>query len=373
MSERFIGLMSGTSLDGIDAVLVAFDGERIEQQAALCLPFSAEERQMLESLCQPGDNEIARLALADPLIARKSADAINTLLQQQQLKPDAIRAIGSHGQTVRHYPELGYTLQIGDPSLLAELTGITVVADFRRRDLAAGGQGAPLVPAFHAGQFRSSSCDRVIVNIGGISNISVLPKNQHSPVLGFDTGPGNLLLDDWYARHQQGAFDTDGAWAARGRVQPDLLARWLEDDYIRAPFPKSTGRERFNPEWLAAHLSDWDGRAEDIQATLCRFTAASIARGITLCGLSDAELYLCGGGAYNGQLRRDLAEELPGFTVMTTEALGIAPCWVEAVAFAWLARRTLNGQSGNLPSATRAMGARILGGIYPASAGAVRY
>lgn len=365
-TAKLIGLMSGTSLDGVDAVLVAFQGEQLQQVDALCLPFSDSELSALRVLCQPGDNEIALLAKADPMIARKSAKAVHQLLQRNRLHPAEIQAIGSHGQTVRHYPEQGYTLQIGDPSLLAELTGIQVVADFRRRDIAAGGQGAPLVPAFHAQQFRSHQVDRVIVNLGGIANISVLPKQSDLPVVGFDTGPANLLLDYWYQQHHQGLFDDNGAWAASGQIDRTLLERWLNDSYIQAPFPKSTGRERFNPEWLNQQLTGFSGKAEDVQSTLCRFTAASVALGIKQSGIDSGELYLCGGGAYNTQLRKDLAQELPDFKLETTEVLGIEPCWVEAVAFAWLAKRTLERKSGNLPSATHACGERILGGIYPA-------
>jgi anhydro-N-acetylmuramic acid kinase len=278
-----------------------------------------------------------------------------------------VRAIGCHGQTLRHRPADGYTLQIGNAALLAELTGITVVADFRSRDIASGGQGAPLVPAFHAEVLGHATIHRVIANLGGIANITDLPPG--GAVRGWDTGPGNMLLDAWIKRHQGTHYDRDGAWAVSGKADPGLLASLLKHDYLGLPPPKSAGREQFNLEWLDAILASHGQKRiapADVQATLLEFTATSLCEAIRRECPGMQELYVCGGGARNGALMRRIGALLPGARVDTTTALGIDPDWMEALAFAWLARQTLHGVPGNLPAVTGARGPRILGAIHPA-------
>lgn len=365
----FIGLMSGTSLDGIDAALVDFSSSSPQILAAHTFPLPIALRSELLWLCQPGDNEIERLGRADRALAMAFADAANQILQSSGIAASTVRAIGSHGQTIRHRPAPNaegpaFTLQIGDPNTIAELTGITTVADFRRRDIAAGGQGAPLVPAFHKAVFGGST-ERVIVNIGGMANITVLP--LHSPISGFDTGPGNALLDGWIRRHQALEYDRNGAWACGGNVHPQLLESLLADPFFAAPAPKSTGREHFNLEWLDQHLSQLQ-RIEpaDIQATLAELTAATIADAINQLPFAAAEVFACGGGAYNRDLMQRLQCRLPRCRLGHTGELGIAPEWVEAAAFAWLARATLAGLPGNEPAVTGAAGYRVLGSIFPA-------
>jgi anhydro-N-acetylmuramic acid kinase len=370
----YLGLMSGTSLDAVDAVLVEFTGKGPQLQHALSHPLPEALRTALLALCQPGDNEIERLGQADSWLGEVFAEAANRLLQEAQITPAAVRAIGNHGQTVRHHPdrEHGFSLQIGDPNRIAELTGITTVADFRRRDLAAGGQGAPLVPAFHNAVFRSTQQLRVILNIGGMANISVLPRDADEPVTGFDTGPGNVLMDAWIQHQRQQAFDRDGRWAAKGRVDERLLESLLGIDYFRQPPPKSTGRERFNLEWLEAQLGDSNHSlaAEDVQATLCELTAASIADAIGNFVTPEGvvEIVVCGGGARNVQLMRRLAARLPEANMLASDKLGLDAEWVEACAFAWLAQETLAGRPGNVPAVTGARRPVVLGGIYPAGA-----
>ncbi len=367
MSEGiFIGLMSGTSLDGIDAVAVRF-APAFELLGTHSEPLPPTLRAEILALCQPGDNEIERLAALDPALGRLFATAANQLLQRSGLKADQVSAIGSHGQTVRHRPGRHYSLQIGDPNLIAELTGITTIADFRRRDMAAGGQGAPLVPAFHAALFRCSRQDRVLLNIGGMANLTWLPADHNIAVRGFDTGPGNVLLDGWIAHHRGLAYDAGGDWARSGQVIPELLQRMLALPFFQAPPPKSTGREQFNLAWLQQQLAQL-GRhcdAADVQATLLELTARSAADAIRQQAAAEQlGVYLCGGGSHNGALRQRLAALLQPASVETTCALGLDPDWVEAVAFAWLACRTRAQQCGNLPAVTGASGPRILGGIY---------
>lgn len=365
MAELYIGLMSGTSVDAIDAVLVDLDHSppRLLQRHSQAWPHGL--REIALALNEPGDQELHRMALLDNAVARLFATAVNTLLRISGMPPAAIRAIGSHGQTVRHAPDAvePYTIQLGNPSLLAELTGVTVVADFRRRDLAAGGQGAPLAPAFHAAFLASDEEDRAVANIGGIANLTLLPATD-GPVIGFDTGPGNGLLDAWTARHLDAPLDRDGAWAASGRVIPELLERLLADPYFQRQAPKSTGREYFNLAWL-------DNATEafapvDVQATLTALTAYSIARELELHMPTARRLLVCGGGVHNVTLMARLRDALPTIVVQPTTVLGVDPDYLEAICFAWLAQRTLAGQPGNLPSVTGARGARILGGIYPA-------
>jgi anhydro-N-acetylmuramic acid kinase len=310
-------------------------------------------------------NELEREALAANALARCYADCVKALAAAA---PGPVRAVAVHGQTIRHRPELGFTRQTNNPALLAELTGIDVIADFRSRDVAAGGQGAPLVPAFHEARFGKRGQVRVVVNIGGIGNISVL--HGDGRVSGYDTGPGNVLMDLWIARHRNEAYDKDGAWAATGRVDDDLLGLLLDESYFRQPPPKSTGRDLFHAAWLDAQLARRPGLdPADVQATLTRLTAVSIARAIlaeTSAQPAQA-VYVCGGGAYNGVLLREIAVALGGqVPVMSTDTLGVAPNRVEALAFAWLGYRFLRRQPGNLPAVTGAAGPRILGALYPA-------
>lgn len=359
MSNLYAGLMSGTSLDGVDAVLADLGGPRPRILAHSHLPFDPALRAELLALNVPGDNELERAALAGNALARHYARAIGALDLPAR---GAVRAIGCHGQTVRHRPERGYTLQIGNAALLAELTGCEVVSDFRSRDVAAGGQGAPLAPAFHAAAFASPDEDRVALNLGGFANITWLPRA--GTVLGFDTGPANCLMDLWAARHLGKAHDEDGAWAAGGAVDGALLARMMEDPYFSAPPPKSTGRDLFNAAWLDARLRGGeDPRA--VQATLLELTARGISEAIARHATGARRVIACGGGARNGALMRRLASLLAPAAVESSDRHGIAPELVEAAAFAWLAQQAREGRTGNLPAVTGARGERGLGAIYP--------
>jgi len=364
-AERYVGLMSGTSLDGVDAVLAEIDSTGHPRLINThYLPYTDNLRAQLLALHASQPDEIHLAACAANELAQLYATAIEAVLDG--LAPDSVRAIGCHGQTLRHRPADGYTLQIGNAALLAELTGITVVADFRSRDIAAGGQGAPLVPAFHARVLQHPGRHHVIANIGGIANITDLPES--GPVRGWDTGPGNMLLDAWIKRHHGARYDRDGAWAASGSIQPRLLAALTQHAYLPLPPPKSAGREQFNLDWLDAILGKLDQTIDpaDVQATLLEFTALSLCDAVKReCGGVQA-LYVCGGGAHNGMLMQRITAHLPNVQVATTAALGIEPDWVEALAFAWLARQTLHHEAGNLPAVTGARGARILGAIYPA-------
>lgn len=366
-TERFIGLMSGTSLDGIDAVLAEITLEGTPQFiAGHYLPYPPSLRQRLIDLHVPQNNEIHLAALAAKELAHLYADAISGLLEKTAQPTKGIRAIGCHGQTLRHRPDVGYTLQIGDAALLTELSGITVVANFRSRDLAAGGQGAPLVPAFHAHVLRHPSIHRVIVNIGGIANITDLPPTGY--VRGWDTGPGNMLLDAWVQTHHDARYDKDGAWANSGTVNTTLLDKLLAHDYIHLSPPKSTGRDEFNLAYLKTLLGTFSVAINpvDVQATLLELTAQSLSQAIKQECRSAQEIYVCGGGVHNTALFDRIATLLAPIQVHSTAALGIDPDWMEALAFAWLARQTLHGLPGNLPEATGARGARILGAVYPA-------
>lgn len=356
--------MSGTSLDGVDAVLAEFSpGQAPRLLKTHYLPYSDALRAKLLALHAPQADEIDLAARAANELAELYACAVDALCADQVR--ESIRAVGCHGQTLRHQPARGYTLQIGNAALLAERTGLTVVADFRSRDIAAGGQGAPLVPAFHAHVLGDASRHRIIANLGGIANVTDLPPG--GPVRGWDTGPGNMLMDAWIQRHRQQRYDRDGAWAASGTVNPELLGRLLAHPYLASPPPKSAGREQFNLDWLGNLLAQQPAIApQDVQASLLEFTAASLAHAIKNECRHAQEIYVCGGGAHNSQLMTRLAELLPGTRVATTAVLGIDPDWVEAMAFAWLARQTLHRQPGNLPAVTGARGPRILGAIYPA-------
>ncbi|WP_374441874.1 anhydro-N-acetylmuramic acid kinase [Pseudomonas panipatensis] len=359
----YLGVMSGTSLDGLDIALIE-QGDTTTLLAHHYIPMPSALRAELLALCASGPDEVARAACAENEWVRLAAQGIAELLERQQLPISKIRAIGSHGQTVRHEPQRGFTVQIDNPALLAELTGIDVVADFRRRDVAAGGQGAPLVPAFHQALFGNER-QRAILNIGGFSNVSLLAPGE--PVRGFDCGPGNVLLDSWI-QHQRGeAFDHDGAWAASGQVNADLLTRFLADDFFAARGPKSTGRERFNLTWLQAMLKETPHLpAADVQATLLELSARSIAESLLHAQPGCEEVLVCGGGAFNAALMARLAAYLPRAHVASTAACGVAPEWMEAMAFAWLAHRFLERQPGNCPEVTGASGVRILGALYPA-------
>ncbi|MDK9703790.1 MAG: anhydro-N-acetylmuramic acid kinase [Sulfuritalea sp.] len=358
-----IGLMSGTSLDGVDAVLVDFSDSPPHTLATFWLPYSAAIRHQALQLQAAQHDEIHSAALLANELARCYAEAVQQLLAKAGVDATRIAAIGCHGQTVRHQPAAGYSVQINNPALLAELAGISVIADFRSRDIAAGGQGAPLVPAFHAAVFGSSERHRVILNIGGIANLTDL--NPGKPVRGFDCGPGNLLLDAWIERHEGLRYDEGGNWAGQGRLLPGLLESLLGSPFFNATPPKSCGRDEFNLPWLEGHLAGSE-RPEDVQATLLELTSLSATQAIARwCGKPD-ELFVCGGGARNQALMASLQRRLPDCRVAGTDSLGQPADWVEAVAFAWLAWRTLHGEAGNLADVTGAKGPRILGAIYPA-------
>ncbi len=355
--------MSGTSLDGVDAALVDFSGDRPRLQASHYQPYPDALKEALLELHEPAHDELHRSQLIANRLAQEYAAATNALLAKAGIGAGAVRAVGCHGQTVRHRPELGYTIQLGNSSLLAELSGITVVGDFRSRDIAAGGQGAPLVPAFHDQALRDPTVHRVIVNIGGISNLTSLPPG--AATTGFDCGPGNLLMDAWIMRHQGKPYDQDGRWAASGRVLPGLLQALLAEPFFAAAPPKSSGRDLFNLAWLEEHLRGKEAPA-DVQATLAALTVHAIADSIRRYCPTATEVYLCGGGAHNGALAAGLKQSLPECRIEATDALGIDADWMEAIAFAWLARQAVNSQPANLPAVTGARHPCVLGAIYPA-------
>jgi anhydro-N-acetylmuramic acid kinase len=373
ITQAYIGLMSGTSMDGVDGVLglIGHNGQWQGSLAHAHEPFDASLRAELLALNTPGLDEIHRAALAGQALARAYARVTHQLLPALPAGA-SVRALGAHGQTVRHRPELGYTTQLLAPALLAELTGVDVVADLRSRDVAAGGQGAPLVPIFHQAVMASPEHGVAVLNVGGIANVSLLRPGQ-TP-LGFDTGPGNVLMDLWCQQLKGLPYDADGAWAASGTVQPDWLALALAEPYFALPAPKSTGRDLFHTAWLQgwlAHcgLSPQDAalRGADIQATLCELTAQSCAQSI---GSAASEVLVCGGGALNGHFMRSLQSALlargSSAQVETTETRGLPPMEVEAAAFAWLAWACVNRKPGNVPAVTGAAGPRVLGAIYPA-------
>ncbi|MEN2396237.1 anhydro-N-acetylmuramic acid kinase [Pseudomonas halotolerans] len=361
---RYIGVMSGTSLDGLDIALIELN-PAIKLIATHYTPMPAALRSEMLELCSSGPDEIARSAIAQQSWVRLAAQGVRTLLDEQKLKPEDIRAIGSHGQTIRHEPARGFTVQIGNPALLSELTGIAVVSDFRSRDVAAGGQGAPLVPAFHEALFEERIGNRAVLNIGGFSNLSLIESEK--PVAGFDCGPGNVLLDAWIHLQRGEHFDRDGLWAASGKVEPALLKALLGDPFFVTQGPKSTGREVFNLSWLTQHLSHLPVFApEDVQATLLELTALTIVQSLQNAQTDTQELLVCGGGAHNRSLMKRLADLLPNTQVSSTATYGVDPDWVEAMAFAWLAHCCLEGIAANRPSVTGARGSRILGAIYPA-------
>jgi len=360
----YIGVMSGTSLDGLDIALIE-QTSAIRLVATHYIPMPDSLRAELLSLCASGPDEIARSAIAQQNWVTLAAQGIHTLLHNQHLKPDAIRAIGSHGQTIRHEPARGFTVQIGNPALLTELTGITVVSDFRSRDVAAGGQGAPLVPAFHEALFEERSGNQAVLNVGGFSNLSLIEPTR--PVAGFDCGPGNVLMDAWIFQQRGEHYDRNGDWAQTGTVEPELLEALLSDPFFITQGPKSTGREVFNLPWLEQHLSHFPALApENVQATLLELTALTIVTALQSAQTDTEQLLVCGGGAHNSALMTRLAALLPGTTVASTASHGVDPDWVEAMAFAWLAHCCLDGIAANRPSVTGARGLRVLGAIYPA-------
>lgn len=366
MTEYYLGLMSGTSADAIDVVIVDFADDKINLTASHSVSLSSSIRQQIHTLATPSDNEIDRLGELDQLLGEVFADTINQLIEKSEISASQVIAIGSHGQTIRHRPPGSvahpFTLQIGDPNIIAERTGITTVADFRRRDMAAGGQGAPLVPAFHQAVFQNPVIDRVVVNIGGMANITWLPSSDNA--LGFDTGPGNVLMDAWILKNLDKAYDANGDWAASGTADNKLLARFFSHPFFKQTAPKSTGREEFNLAWLEAELSDLQITPADVQATLLALTAESIAKDIVQLTSASCEVFVCGGGAYNLKLMAELQSRLPQAKLASTAEFGIAPEWVEAMAFAWLAKQTMECKNGNLSAVTGAKREVILGGVY---------
>ena len=384
--QLFIGLMSGTSLDGVDGVLADFSGGASPASCGtlrvlhhVAIPFAQDLRQEFLALNTAGPNEIHRAALAGNALMHVYAKVVAQLLAETGTARGQVQAVGAHGQTVRHRPldfdGTGYTIQVNNPALLAELTGIDVVADFRSRDVAAGGQGAPLVPAFHQAVFGQPHEAVAILNIGGIANVTLLPAQagpQANDVLGFDCGPGNAMMDAWCQRHTGKSYDDAGQWAASGQVHQALLADLLADPYFAKLPPKSTGRDLFNEPWLGPILGRHDGVAvADVQCTLTELTAQTSAGAIARYQPSCKRLVVCGGGAFNRYLMQRLQALLPGVQVLSSTQAGLPPLQVEAAAFAWLARKCLRREPGNLPQATGAKkgtpeGARVLGGIYPA-------
>jgi len=362
-SDLYIGIMSGTSLDGIDAALVDLSQAAPRLVASHYQPYAQQMKEALLALHQASHDELHQSQLVANRLASAYAGAVQTLLKEAGVPAEQVQAIGCHGQTIRHCPEHGYTMQLNNAALLAELTGMHVVGDFRSRDIAAGGQGAPLVPAFHDRVLRHPGIHRVILNIGGIANLTDLAPGKDTT--GFDTGPGNLLMDAWISRHQGRPFDKDGAWAASGQLIPDLLQRLLAEPYFTLPPPKSSGRDLFNLAWLETHLTGKESAA-DVQATLLALTGDSITAAVQRFCAGTEEICLCGGGAHNAALVSHLQRNLPHCRILKTDALGIAADWMEAIAFAWLAQQTLHLRPGNLPAVTGARHPCVLGAIYPA-------
>lgn len=367
-SGRYIGVMSGTSLDGVDVVLAAIDDRMVAQQVSYSHPIPIEIKNAILGMCQGQQVTLAQVGELDTRLGILFGEAVVALLEKAGISADEVTAIGCHGQTVWHQPkgEATFSMQLGDNNRIAAITGITTVGDFRRRDMAYGGQGAPLVPAFHQALLAEPAERRMILNIGGIANLSLLLPGQ--PIRGYDTGPGNMLMDAWIWRHRALPYDKNAEWANQGRVNLTLLQQMLSDPYFAEPAPKSTGREYFNIAWLEKQLTRVHALApEDVQATLAELTAVTIAEQVQLAGGCD-RLMVCGGGARNPFVMARLSAMLPGTEVCTTDTFGISGDDMEALAFAWLAFRTLSGKSGNLPSVTGASRETVLGAIYPASA-----
>lgn len=367
-AQYYVGLMSGTSMDGVDAVLVDLSNEKPQVLATYEKEIAEPLLSQLHQLADPKTGDINLLGQCDRACGELFAQATNELLACANVDASQVIAVGSHGQTVRHMPNLTYpfSMQIGDACTIATQTGIDTIADFRRKDIALGGQGAPLVPAFHQQLFSHQTVSRVILNIGGISNITWLSARD-TETKGFDTGPGNTLLDAWYEQHNHGSYDESGRWAATGTVCEQLLANFLQHPYFQAPAPKSTGRELFNLAWLHQHLNNFSALTpQDIQATLSQLTATSIANEIKQLGAVD-EIYICGGGVFNFDLTARIQALLPNVTIASTQQLGLAPQWVEAIAFAWLAYCFIEKKPSNLPQVTGAKKPAVLGAFYPAS------
>jgi anhydro-N-acetylmuramic acid kinase len=368
MPESYIGLMSGTSIDAIDTVLLDFTEGRLELKGSLSYPMKSDLKDRLHQLCRSGKQaSLDEFSQLDVCMGRLFADAVAQLLNQCGANASQITAIGSHGQTVYHHPEgdTPTSIQIGDPNIIAERTGITTVADFRRRDIAAGGQGAPLVPAFHQAIFQHPEEQRAIVNIGGIANVTLLPGKPDMPVRGFDTGPGNTLMDQWTMRHLGQPIDLGAGFARRGINNPALLEKLLADPYFSRPVPKSTGREYFNLDWLETYIREMPISPEDVQASLCELSANTIINAIKIHAPETRRIIVCGGGTHNPLLMALLKQNTAGFTIESSDRYGIDPDYVEGMAFAWLARQTILRQYGNISSVTGAQSNCILGGIYP--------
>ncbi|HMJ49296.1 MAG TPA: anhydro-N-acetylmuramic acid kinase [Burkholderiales bacterium] len=357
----FVGIMSGTSLDGVDAVLADFSATPWQLRHHVYQPYTRALREQMLSLQRPAENELHYAMCAANDLAHCYAAAVNEMLTQTRINAEQVIAIGCHGQTVRHNPQQGYSLQLCNAALLTELCGISVISDFRSRDIAAGGNGAPLVPAFHRALFPDRNVHRVIVNIGGISNLTNLPRQ--GKYFGFDCGPGNVLLDSWCESQTGQRFDANGAWAASGKIIPYLLKRLRAHPFFSQAPPKSCGREQFNVQWLNGLLSGKEA-PHDVQATLLELTVQSIVQAVAEYCRGAEEIYLCGGGARNQVLVKTLSKALPGIKTDVTDALGVNPQTLEAYAFAWLAWQTIQGKPGNLPQTTGARGERVLGAIY---------
>jgi len=365
MDDLYIGLISGTSVDAVDAVLVDFKQGKPRLLHTHAEPFPKQILAQLQTLIASQTTSLSDLAELDHALAVLYTLAVKKLLLHAAVSAKHVTAIGSHGQTIYHQPDGEHTnsIQIGDPNFLAEHTRIDVVADFRRHDMAAGGQGAPLVPAFHAHVFRDPIINRAILNLGGIANITVLPADVKQPVTGFDTGPANTLLDLWINRHLQRRYDKNGNWARHGKSDDVLLGQMLQDPYFAKTPPKSTGREHFNLTWLE-NFNAHDLEPQDVQATLCTLTVHSIANAINAHAANTTEIFVCGGGVHNETIMTGLQQALPNMRVASTEVLGLLPDWIEATAFAWLAQQTLHHQPGNICSVTGAKRAVPLGGVY---------
>jgi len=370
MPELYAGLMSGTSMDGIDAALVEFDGSQIKLIASHSHSIPADLKAKLSLLSLNSESStIDMLGEADAELGDLFADAINKLLSSAGIQANQVTGIGSHGQTIRHRPDLAnrFTMQVGDANKISYKTGITTVADFRRKDMAAGGEGAPLAPAFHQQAFHSTDENRAVLNIGRISNLTYLPKDKTQICFGFDFGPGNILMDAWIQRQQQKTFDKNGEWAASTAADKNLVSQLMNDAFIHQLPPKSTGKEHYNLDWLEQQNNIKKLETAQVQASLCQFTADSIIYAIENHLTKLNRLIVCGGGAHNSYLMSLLKNSLPEINIESSEKHGIHPDWVEAIAFAWLARKTLNKQSGNLPAVTGASQAVILGPIFPAN------
>jgi anhydro-N-acetylmuramic acid kinase len=363
MRELYLGLISGTSVDGVDAVLCELDATACRILAAATTPLPPALLERVRRLIEAPQASLREVGTLDHALGRFFAACSLDLIASAGLKPTHLVAIGHHGQTVYHHPDIDapFTMQLGDPNLVAALTGVTTVADFRRVDMALGGQGAPLVPAFHAWQFGAADESRVVVNIGGIANITVLAPGR--PVTGFDTGPGNTLLDLWIRRCRTEPYDRDGRWAAGGHVDLQLLDSLLREPFFRAPPPKSTGRELFHMAWLEPHLATRATADANVQATLAELTAATIVAAIEQSAPDCRRLIVCGGGAHNADLLARIAARTSA-RVVTSDAHGISPDWIEGAAFAWLARARLHSAAGNVATVTGARRAAVLGGVY---------